>query len=125
MSATLRPALFDIAMAPALATAPTGSLTAVLLADGALRDLGRDLDEAWRAERVTPGRPGLRLRAECERLARAILATRARTADGLKIKVRAALWARSEGREAMINDLPDTPDLRAVKAALRGALALA
>ncbi|MGD0188359.1 MAG: hypothetical protein ABSC25_24375 [Roseiarcus sp.] len=109
-------------MAPALATAPTGSLAAVLFADGALRDLGRDLDEAWRDERAAAGRKGEQLRVECERIARQILAVRARTADGLKVKARAILWAHSAGQRAMVADLPD---LAAVKAALKGVLALA
>lgn len=121
----LRPELFDVAMASALATSPAASLAAVLGADGALRELGDEFDAAWRAERATAGRPGAQLRANCERIARQILASRARTADGAKVKIRCILWAHANGRVDLVSDLPDTPDLRAALAALRGVLARA
>ena len=117
----LRPALFHIAMAPALATA--SALSAVLSADGALRELGRELDDAWRVERVTAGRRGEQLRSSIEGIVLEILAARARSVDGVKVKVRAFLWAYCAGRPAIVADVPDTPDHRAVKTALRGLLA--
>ncbi len=109
--------LFHIAIAPALATprAP-GNLEY-------LRLCGENLDEAWQGERAASGSKATRHRQVGERSCQRILDARARTRDGLKIKAREVFWARAHGRAAMVDALPDTPDLRAALGALKGVLA--
>lgn len=117
--------LFHLAMHPKMQTAPTASLGAILSADGAFRELGDRLDDAWRAEAHAAGPVAEHHRAEAQMIVRRILEAPARSADAGKVKGRAILWAHAHGRAAMVDALPDTPDLQAVKAALKGVLARA
>ena len=101
-------------MHPKMQTAPTGSLGAILSADGAFRELGHQLDDAWRAEATATGSAAKDHRAAAE----TIVGPDPRGAGALggrrQGQGRAILWAQAHGRAAMVDALPDTPDLRAV-----------